>query len=664
MDSKMQARHYLILLGFICQGFGAEYGSFDEASQRSGILMPVVYCLVWYLCLHFRRTERFISEELQTLILMVALFAGYWIADTYGQLKFVYVGNALVVFQAMQLLMPVSQRQKRWSTAIAITHIAVGTQVVLDYRFVLILGAAMYLIPRSLYEVEADDALQPTRNVTGLPKMSYAYMAVLMFLFFVVFPRSEVLGTATPAGLNAMASNAQRRDLDMADGGSELSARLILRIEGKNIGYLRSFCLDEFDGTTWTATAWSKRREYEGHALEPATDDLHRSVKVMNSKRLGTSLPIDGNVRGFHASTLQRTWVVNHGGVAVGNPMKNRRIEYSYYANFDNRNQRLNQRERKRYLQLTTQGPGLSRTSFISSRLRDWLDGIVGSETDPWAQAQLVQAALQGFEYEIGAHDLERDAAIDDFIFNEQRGHCERFASAYTILLRMLDIPARVVIGHLPTEKNEFGDFYNVRVRHGHAWTEAFFDGPGWVTTDATPYGGGVNMEARKLTSTVFEWIEYVWYAKIVDYGDRDQTVLVTLVVAKVKESILAVKRWGPVLGMILAAIIILTWLWRVRSSFFGNRQGTGARRRQRQVKEAQHFYGRMLRMLARRRHRRQAHQTPREFLREIEAAQHPALSDIRLVTTLFCAVRYGQQELNAESREQLDSAMKRIACS
>jgi hypothetical protein len=66
--------------------------------------------------------------------------------------------------------------------------------------------------------------------------------------------------------------------------------------------------------------------------------------------------------------------------------------------------------------------------------------------------------------------------------------------------------------------------------------------------------------------------------------------------------------------------------------------------------------------MLARRRHRRQANQTPREFLREIEAAQHPALSDIRLVTTLFCAVRYGQQELNAESREQLDSAMKRIA--
>jgi len=78
---------------------------------------------------------------------------------------------------------------------------------------------------------------------------------------------------------------------------------------------------------------------------------------------------------------------------------------------------------------------------------------------------------------------------IVEFLTTDRRGHCEFFASALAVCLRLSDIPARVVGGYLPSRWNDVGRFWAIRAGDAHAWTEAWVDGEGWVRLDAVPVG-------------------------------------------------------------------------------------------------------------------------------------------------------------------------------
>jgi transglutaminase-like putative cysteine protease len=77
---------------------------------------------------------------------------------------------------------------------------------------------------------------------------------------------------------------------------------------------------------------------------------------------------------------------------------------------------------------------------------------------------------------------------ISDFVLNHRSAHCEYFASAAALMMRCAGIPARFVTGYYAHER-EAGETV-VRGRDAHAWTEAWIEGTGWVTIDATPSDG------------------------------------------------------------------------------------------------------------------------------------------------------------------------------
>jgi hypothetical protein len=93
--------------------------------------------------------------------------------------------------------------------------------------------------------------------------------------------------------------------------------------------------------------------------------------------------------------------------------------------------------------------------------------------------------------------------AVEDFVRNQKRGHCQYFASAMCLTLRSMGIPSRTVVGFRPQEFNSIGGFYLVRQRDAHAWAEGFltraqldeagvelpetFAHGAWVRFDATP---------------------------------------------------------------------------------------------------------------------------------------------------------------------------------
>jgi hypothetical protein len=66
-------------------------------------------------------------------------------------------------------------------------------------------------------------------------------------------------------------------------------------------------------------------------------------------------------------------------------------------------------------------------------------------------------------------------------------GYCEQFATAETLMLRSLGIPARLATGYSTGSYDPVLDQSVVRERDAHAWVEVWFPNHGWVPVDPSP---------------------------------------------------------------------------------------------------------------------------------------------------------------------------------
>jgi hypothetical protein len=78
---------------------------------------------------------------------------------------------------------------------------------------------------------------------------------------------------------------------------------------------------------------------------------------------------------------------------------------------------------------------------------------------------------------------------LENFLFAEQKGHCEFFATAGALLARSLGVPSRVAYGWAGGTYYEGSNLFVFRSREAHAWTEVLLEGYGWTVLDPTPPG-------------------------------------------------------------------------------------------------------------------------------------------------------------------------------
>jgi protein-glutamine gamma-glutamyltransferase len=74
--------------------------------------------------------------------------------------------------------------------------------------------------------------------------------------------------------------------------------------------------------------------------------------------------------------------------------------------------------------------------------------------------------------------------AVADFLFRDHTGFCEQFASAAAVMLRTLDVPARVVSGLAYGTPD--GGRRLFTAADAHAWIEVYYPGIGWSPSDPT----------------------------------------------------------------------------------------------------------------------------------------------------------------------------------
>lgn len=83
---------------------------------------------------------------------------------------------------------------------------------------------------------------------------------------------------------------------------------------------------------------------------------------------------------------------------------------------------------------------------------------------------------------------------VENFLLVQKQGYCVQYASAVTLMLRQLGIPARYVEGYIGDGytynrggESEFRYSSVVKDSNAHAWVEVWFDGVGWIQYECTP---------------------------------------------------------------------------------------------------------------------------------------------------------------------------------
>jgi transglutaminase-like putative cysteine protease len=84
-------------------------------------------------------------------------------------------------------------------------------------------------------------------------------------------------------------------------------------------------------------------------------------------------------------------------------------------------------------------------------------------------------------------HDPAGRDPVDWFLFDVKIGYCEQFATAETLMLRSLNIPARLATGYSTGDYDPVLDQSIVREHDAHAWVEVWFPNHGWVPVDPSP---------------------------------------------------------------------------------------------------------------------------------------------------------------------------------
>lgn len=127
-------------------------------------------------------------------------------------------------------------------------------------------------------------------------------------------------------------------------------------------------------------------------------------------------------------------------------------------------------------------------------RLDSLAKAIVGSETNPFRQSELVYDYIYHHYPWAGAREYSTIDCIPEYVVREGHGDCGQVSLLYISLMRTLGVPARWESGWMlhPGEVNY------------HDWAEVYFEGVGWVPVDVSfgRYDNASDPRVRRFYST------------------------------------------------------------------------------------------------------------------------------------------------------------------
>jgi protein-glutamine gamma-glutamyltransferase len=312
--------------------------------------------------------------------------------------------------------------------------------------------------------------------------------APLMALMFVLFPRVAPLWGVPQDGPAKSGLAATMRMGSFGETVLDDSIALRIRFDGAVPEpaqmYFRGPVLTRFDGDEWRPLTVPERRSAP-RALRTAGAPIGYEM-TLEPQRLRSLPLLEASVDTPRIEGLAVTGMADLEWLVEKPTLERLRFHATAYPRFQHGP--------------LADGPALERERELppgrNPRTHEWAAALRRTPTYAEANADvLARAVLQhirdgGYRYTLtpgGSDDGAAEPnAVDDFWFDRKAGFCEHFAAAFVVVMRTLDVPARVVTGYQGTDALPVDGYYLVRQSSAHAWAEYWQAGVGWVRADPT----------------------------------------------------------------------------------------------------------------------------------------------------------------------------------
>jgi transglutaminase-like putative cysteine protease len=636
-------RQLFILLGFLAQAL-----TWDSYWFVAGVLV------LWMLAVTVLKGRWPVTLKTEGIALVVGCLISFALSRWTDRSAHFFLGDGLILLQLVRLMRPLTGREKLTALIIAAFHFAVVCTLAPNVRFVLLFTGALFVLPGALKETFVESTLKtvspPQFSYRLVPSARVAFWLLLGSSFaFLTAPRFTGSPLHLREGLKEQTSFLDSV-LDPRRGGQANSQQVLMQVEGDNVGYMRLYGFTEFDGTKWSADPKFKLWPYQ-HVPEEAFQNnrryLHRRVHVKNAHYLGKVVPVDGEwvfmKQNFFTKPGRN---LLSGAVEPSAMWTTGNNVYEYYIDREPQPQFLPPDARKRLTYCPPQ----------TKQLSNWLAEVTIQGTNALQKARWVEVHLRTkFTYQLGSPELKRIGAIDDFIFNRKEGHCERFAAAMGLFLRMNGIPSRVVVGYVPTTRNIFTGRLQVRFRDAHSWAEGYFEDKGWVAFDATPGppSSGTTSDIRDM----LEALDFAWYSHIVNFNGFAQRELLNDTARVLNR--LPKWAWTTFTTTMLLLLSTAAVMWLRKNGKL--RWELPRLSRRNPTAKARHYYDQMLQTLQNRGLTKESQDTPLEFLTEVTEASSRVAPEAAVITHNFCRTYYGEIPLTDEEKVRTEQAVKTL---
>lgn len=402
-------------------------------------------------------------------------------------------------------------------------------------------------------------------------------LALAMWVFFpriaTPFWQVPIDTSAGTSGLNDTMSPGDISSLSLSD---ELAFRVSFEdpAPASRHLYWRGLVLHRFNGRTWS-----------GNGPMPSNNTLERSKIAVSGDPVNYTVTLEPTRQQWifaldlpYAWDLPRTSMGRQQQLSREFPI-DQRIAYSATSYLEYRSDaNLAETFRGWYLDLP------ENSNPKTAELARSMYAEAGS------QAAFIDAVLRKFHEEQYFYTLQPPALgrdpVDSFLFETRQGFCEHYASAFAVMMRAADIPARIVLGYQGGELNPQAEHLIVRQSDAHAWVEVWFPRVGWRRVDPTaavaPERIESGMSGSRLNGAAAAWglstpsaflhrlglswdaVNARWNELVLGYGPENQNRFMQwLGMEQPDWRKMMFTLLGIVFTLILLLSVVLTWRYR-----------------------------------------------------------------------------------------------------
>lgn len=480
----------------------------------------------------------------------------------------------------------------------------------------------------------------------------FALAAPLTVVLFVLFPRIQGPLWGMPADANASRSGLSD---NMSPGNISklaLSQEVAFRVKFTDPApdnsklYWRGIVLGEYDGRTWTKRPSRDQANQKIMWTPRGTPVRYQVTQEPNTRPWLFALELPEA-----APLLQnnRTGITPDFQLISERPISARvRYDVTSYLDYD-----LQANQTRASLQEWLELPASynPNTMMFAAELRKQTDDDLTAVNNV-----LKFFRQEKFSYTLQPPLLGRNG-IDEFLFSTRAGFCEHYAGAFVVMMRAMDIPARVVTGYQGGQMNPVDGFMTVRQSDAHAWAEVWIANRGWIRVDPTaavaperinrsgattndlPFGGLINMNVGAnswLSKIRFAWdaTNNGWNQWVLNYTpDRQKSLLQSLGFGNID--------WRTMTALMFAIGGVLTLL--IALPLLANR---------RKIDPLDAAYIKLVKQMAQRGYPRDAHEGPRSYSVRLLASASKLTQEqkraIKNFLIIYEAARYRPLEKSA----------------